>query len=50
MPPETPIYIIDDEPEMCRSLSLLLATGGIPARTFGSGDMFLDLLITCRRG
>jgi len=44
MPPETPIYIIDDEPEMCRSLSLLLATGGIPARTFGSGDMFLDLL------
>jgi two-component system response regulator FixJ len=44
MPPDTPIYIIDDEPEMCRSLSLLLATGGIPARTFGSGDMFLDLL------
>jgi two-component system response regulator FixJ len=42
--PELPIYIIDDEPEMCRSLSLLLATGGLPARSFGSADLFLDTL------
>lgn len=41
---ELPIYIIDDEPEMCRSLSLLLATSGVPARSFGSADLFLDTL------
>lgn len=41
---ELPIYIIDDEPEMCRSLSLLLATSGVPARSFGSADLFLDAL------
>jgi two-component system, LuxR family, response regulator FixJ len=41
---EMPIYIIDDEPEMCRSLSLLLATSGVPARSFGSADLFLDTL------
>jgi two-component system response regulator FixJ len=41
---DQPVYIIDDEPEMCRSLSLLLATGDIPARSFGSADLFLDML------
>lgn len=43
MPPE-PVYIIDDEPEMCRSLSLLLSTGGVPAQSFGSADLFLDMV------
>lgn len=42
--PDCPVYIIDDEPEMCRSLALLLATGGMPARSFGSADLFLDTL------
>jgi len=42
--PDREIYIIDDEPEMCRSLSLLLATGGVPARSFGCGEIFLDML------
>lgn len=41
---DRPVYIIDDEPEMCRSLALLLATGGMPARSFGSADLFLDTL------
>jgi len=41
---ERPIYIIDDEPEMCRSLSLLLSTDGVPARSFGCGELFLDTL------
>ncbi len=44
MPHDFPVYIIDDEPEMCRSLSLLLATGGVPARSFGSADLFLDMI------
>ena len=41
---ERPIYIIDDEPELCRSLSLLLSTDGVPARSFGCGELFLDTL------
>jgi len=41
---ERPIYILDDEPEMCRSLSLLLSTDGVPARSFGCGELFLDTL------
>jgi len=44
MPSDPPVYIIDDEPEMCRSLALLLSTGGVPARSFGSADLFLDML------
>ena len=44
MLPERPVYIIDDEPEMCRSLSLLLSTDGVPARSFGCGELFLDAL------
>ena len=40
MLPERPVYIIDDEPEMCRSLSLLLSTDGVPARSFGCGEPF----------
>jgi two-component system response regulator FixJ len=44
MPHDVPVYIVDDEPEMCRSLSLLLAIGGVPARSFGCGDLFLDML------
>ncbi|WP_145118941.1 response regulator transcription factor [Sphingomonas panaciterrae] len=41
---ELPVYIIDDEPEVCRSLALLMAAGGIPARSFGNADLFLDLV------
>ena len=41
MPPELPIYIIDDEPEMCRSLALLLAAEGLDAQCFDSADIFL---------
>ena len=44
MAEERPVYIIDDEPEMCRSLALLLATGGVPAQTFGCADLFLDMI------
>jgi len=44
MPPDPPVYIIDDEAEMCRSLALLLSTGGVPAQSFGSADLFLDML------
>lgn len=44
MLPERPVYIIDDEPELCRSLSMLLSTDGIPARSFGCGELFLDTL------
>ena len=44
MTAERPVYIIDDEPEMCRSLALLLATGGVPAQTFGCADLFLDMI------
>ncbi len=44
MPHDASVYIIDDEPEMCRSLALLLSTGGVPARTFGSADLFLDMI------
>ncbi|WP_267382859.1 MULTISPECIES: response regulator [unclassified Sphingomonas] len=44
MPHEREIYIVDDEPEMCRSLALLLATDGMPARCFSSADQFLDAL------
>lgn len=44
MPPDPPVYIIDDEPEMCRSLALLLSTGGVPAQSFGSADLFIDML------
>ncbi|MCK8458438.1 response regulator transcription factor [Sphingomonas faeni] len=41
---DRPIYVIDDEPEMCRSLALLLSTDGSPARSFSSADVFLDML------
>jgi len=44
MADEKQVYIVDDEPEMCRSLALLLATGGVPARSFPCADMFLDTL------
>ena len=44
MPHDASVYIIDDEPEMCSSLALLLSTGGVPARTFGSADLFLDMI------
>lgn len=42
MPPEKLIYIIDDEPEMCRSLALLLAVEGLDAQCFDSADQFLE--------
>ena len=38
------IYIIDDEPEMCRSLELLLALDGLSSRSFTSAEAFVEHL------
>ena len=35
------VYVIDDEPEVGRSLLLLLATADVVAQSFSSGDEFL---------
>jgi two-component system response regulator FixJ len=36
------VYIIDDEPAVCRSLSLLLGAAGYQVRTFTDGEAFLE--------
>lgn len=41
MPRDRPIYIIDDEPEMCRSLELLLALEDFETRSFPSVEAFI---------
>lgn len=38
---EPPIHIIDDEPDMCRSLGVLLLTRGYPSTSHPSADSFL---------
>ncbi len=38
------IYIIDDEPDMCRSLELLLALDGLATRSFTSVEAFIETL------
>lgn len=44
MPRDKLVYIIDDEPEMCRSLELLLAMEGIETQSFASAEAFLHAL------
>jgi two-component system, LuxR family, response regulator FixJ len=39
---DTVIYVVDDDDAVRDSLSLLLRTVGLPARTFGSAAEFLD--------
>lgn len=36
------VYIIDDEPEMCRSIELLLAIEGFQTRSFFSAEAFVE--------
>jgi len=36
------VYIIDDEPEMCRSIELLLAIEGFQTRSFSSAEAFVE--------
>ena len=38
------VYIIDDEPDMCRSLELLLALDGLATRSFASVEAFIETL------
>lgn len=39
----TPIvYIVDDDPQVCESLSLMVNSVGFEARTFSSAEAFLD--------
>jgi len=38
------IYVIDDEPEMRRSLEMLFAVEGLESRPFASAEAFLDAL------
>lgn len=41
---ETIVYVIDDEPDMCRSIELLLAIEGIASRSFPNAAAFIDHL------
>ena len=41
---QPPVYIIDDEPEVCRSLMMLFNGVGMDARTFNSAESFLGAL------
>lgn len=41
MPPEAGIYVIDDEPDVCRAIQLALVVEGLSARTFPSARAFL---------
>jgi two-component system response regulator FixJ len=41
MSPEPQVHVIDDDPAVLRSISFLLATHGMPVRTYGSGAAFL---------
>ena len=36
------VYIVDDEPEMCNSLRMLVRSAGYDAKTFTSGEEFLE--------
>ena len=38
------VYIIDDEPEMCRSLEMLLALDGAQSQSFNSAEAFIAVL------
>lgn len=36
------VYVVDDDPALCRSLRFLLEAEGWPVRLFGSAEAFLD--------
>ena len=40
--PQPTVYVLDDEPDMCESISLLLDAAGIPRRTFTEPQELLD--------
>ena len=35
------VFIVDDDPSVCRSLSRMVRQAGLEARTFGSAEEFL---------
>lgn len=41
MQSEIMVYVIDDEPDVCRSIELLLVIEGIPSRSFASAEAFI---------
>ena len=50
MPHDGIIYVIDDEPEMRRSLEMLFAVEGLESRSFASAEAFLDALHSLPKG
>ena len=44
MNPGRDVFLVDDEPELCRALTRLLQTEGFVVRSFGSASDFLDAL------
>jgi two-component system, LuxR family, response regulator FixJ len=43
MPNSTPlVYIVDDDPQVCESLSLMVRSVGLNAKTYFSAEAFLD--------
>jgi FixJ family two-component response regulator len=40
--PRTQVYIIDDEPSICRAYARLVKAGGMDSREFGSVEEFLS--------
>lgn len=47
---ETPIYIVDDDEAIRRSLSFMLKTSGFPARSYAGGVDFLKEAASLARG
>lgn len=45
---ETPVVIVDDDPEVLRALSRLLVSMDIPTATFGSGDALMAAHLPAR--
>ncbi|MGH7673927.1 MAG: response regulator transcription factor [Gemmatimonadales bacterium] len=39
--PTPTVFVVDDDPSVCRSLDMLLRSFGHPAETYGSADAFL---------
>jgi FixJ family two-component response regulator len=40
--PDATVFVVDDEPEVCKALGRLFRSAGWPVRTFGSAREFLD--------
>jgi two-component system, LuxR family, response regulator FixJ len=36
------VYVVDDDPQVCESLSLMVRSVGLEPRTYGSAEAFLD--------